>query len=119
MTSVPLIDIIGAAGAALTTLCWLPQALKVIREKRDARAVAAGDRGVHRRRRALADLRPCHRRLAGKEAPPIRPAESEAAATSPAWHTIPVDSGEAAPTCLRSTSKSSVTGCGSAMATGL
>ena len=28
-----LIDVIGAAGAALTTLCWLPQALKVIREK--------------------------------------------------------------------------------------
>ena len=28
-----LIDLIGAAGAALTTLCWLPQALKVIREK--------------------------------------------------------------------------------------
>lgn len=27
------IDLIGAAGAALTTLCWLPQALKVIREK--------------------------------------------------------------------------------------
>ncbi len=29
----PLIDVIGATGAALTTLCWLPQALKVIREK--------------------------------------------------------------------------------------
>lgn len=28
-----LIDIIGASGAALTTLCWLPQALKVVREK--------------------------------------------------------------------------------------
>jgi MtN3 and saliva related transmembrane protein len=28
-----LIDIIGMAGAALTTLCWLPQAAKVIREK--------------------------------------------------------------------------------------
>jgi MtN3 and saliva related transmembrane protein len=28
-----LIDIIGAAGATLTTICWLPQALKVIREK--------------------------------------------------------------------------------------
>ena len=27
------IDAIGAVGAALTTLCWLPQALKVIREK--------------------------------------------------------------------------------------
>ena len=29
----PLIDAIGATGAALTTLCWLPQAMKVIREK--------------------------------------------------------------------------------------
>ena len=33
MLIVPHIDIIGAAGALLTTLCWLPQALKVIREK--------------------------------------------------------------------------------------
>ena len=33
MPTVPLIDIIGASGAALTTLCWLPQALKVVREK--------------------------------------------------------------------------------------
>jgi MtN3 and saliva related transmembrane protein len=28
-----LIDIVGALGAVLTTLCWLPQALKVMREK--------------------------------------------------------------------------------------
>lgn len=28
-----LIDLVGIAGAALTTLCWLPQALKVMREK--------------------------------------------------------------------------------------
>ncbi len=28
-----LIDIIGATGATLTTVCWLPQAMKVIREK--------------------------------------------------------------------------------------
>ena len=33
MPTIPLIDVIGAAGAILTTLCWLPQALKVIREK--------------------------------------------------------------------------------------
>ena len=33
MSAAPVIDIIGASGAALTTLCWLPQALKVIREK--------------------------------------------------------------------------------------
>lgn len=31
--SFPLIEVIGATGATLTTLCWLPQALKVIREK--------------------------------------------------------------------------------------
>lgn len=35
----PLIDVIGASGAALTTLCWLPQALKVIRDK-EARALS-------------------------------------------------------------------------------
>lgn len=34
-----LVDIAGAAGAALTTLCWLPQALKVIRDK-DTRALS-------------------------------------------------------------------------------
>jgi MtN3 and saliva related transmembrane protein len=28
-----LIDIVGATGATLTTLCWLPQAVKVIRDK--------------------------------------------------------------------------------------
>jgi len=33
MPIIPLIDIVGATGAALTTLCWLPQTLKVIREK--------------------------------------------------------------------------------------
>jgi MtN3 and saliva related transmembrane protein len=33
MAIIPLVDVIGAAGAALTTLCWLPQARKVIREK--------------------------------------------------------------------------------------
>ena len=33
MTATWLIDFIGAAGAMLTTLCWLPQALKIIREK--------------------------------------------------------------------------------------
>jgi MtN3 and saliva related transmembrane protein len=33
MPLVPLIDVVGASGATLTTLCWLPQALKVIREK--------------------------------------------------------------------------------------
>jgi MtN3 and saliva related transmembrane protein len=34
-----LIDIAGAAGAVLTTLCWLPQALKVMRDK-DTRALS-------------------------------------------------------------------------------
>ena len=28
-----LIDSIGATGAALTTLCWLPQAVKILRDK--------------------------------------------------------------------------------------
>jgi len=28
-----LIDLAGIVGAALTTLCWLPQALKLVREK--------------------------------------------------------------------------------------
>lgn len=35
----PLIDLAGVAGAACTTLCWLPQALKVVREK-DTRALS-------------------------------------------------------------------------------
>ena len=39
MPTIPLIDVIGATGAALTTLCWLPQALKVMREK-DTRALS-------------------------------------------------------------------------------
>ncbi|HZQ11641.1 MAG TPA: SemiSWEET transporter [Pseudolabrys sp.] len=33
MTLTHLIDLIGLAGAALTTLCWLPQALKTVRDK--------------------------------------------------------------------------------------
>jgi MtN3 and saliva related transmembrane protein len=33
------VDIIGVAGAMLTTLCWLPQALKIMRE-RQARALS-------------------------------------------------------------------------------
>jgi len=39
MPSLPLIDVIGMAGAVLTTLCWLPQAFKVIRE-RETRALS-------------------------------------------------------------------------------
>ena len=39
VTTIPLIDVIGAAGAALTTLCWLPQAFKAIRE-RETRALS-------------------------------------------------------------------------------
>ena len=34
-----LIDSVGTVGAVLTTLCWLPQALKTIRE-RDTRAIS-------------------------------------------------------------------------------
>jgi MtN3 and saliva related transmembrane protein len=33
MPGFPLIDVVGGTVAMLTTLCWLPQALKVIREK--------------------------------------------------------------------------------------
>jgi len=39
MLNVPLIELIGVTGAALTTLCWLPQGLKVIRE-RETRALS-------------------------------------------------------------------------------
>jgi len=39
MPTIPLINVIGAGGAVLTTLCWLPQALKVMREK-DTRALS-------------------------------------------------------------------------------
>jgi MtN3 and saliva related transmembrane protein len=34
-----IIDAIGITGAALTTLCWLPQATKIMRE-RDTRAIS-------------------------------------------------------------------------------
>jgi MtN3 and saliva related transmembrane protein len=39
MPSLPLIDTVGASGAVLTTLCWLPQALKILREK-ETRAIS-------------------------------------------------------------------------------
>jgi MtN3 and saliva related transmembrane protein len=34
-----VVDAVGAAGAALTTLCWVPQAMKIIRE-RETRAIS-------------------------------------------------------------------------------
>jgi len=34
-----VVDAIGATGAALTTVCWVPQAVKIIRE-RDTRAIS-------------------------------------------------------------------------------
>jgi MtN3 and saliva related transmembrane protein len=34
-----LIDAIGATGAVLTTVCWLPQAVQILRE-RDTRAIS-------------------------------------------------------------------------------
>jgi MtN3 and saliva related transmembrane protein len=34
-----LVDTIGAAGAVLTTLCWVPQAVKIIRDK-ETRAIS-------------------------------------------------------------------------------
>ena len=35
------IDLLGAVGATLTTLCWLPQAAKIIRD-RETRAISLG-----------------------------------------------------------------------------
>ena len=35
----PVVDLIGNAGAILTTVCWLPQAIKIIRE-RETRALS-------------------------------------------------------------------------------
>ena len=34
-----LIDVVGVTGATLTTLCWLPQAVKIIRD-RDTHAIS-------------------------------------------------------------------------------
>jgi MtN3 and saliva related transmembrane protein len=34
-----MVDTIGAAGAVLTTVCWLPQAIKLIRDK-ETRAIS-------------------------------------------------------------------------------
>jgi MtN3 and saliva related transmembrane protein len=39
MPNTPLIDAIGVSAAILTTLCWLPQALKVFRDK-ETRAIS-------------------------------------------------------------------------------
>lgn len=36
---VTLVDAIGAIAATLTTLCWLPQAIKIIRDK-DTKAIS-------------------------------------------------------------------------------
>jgi MtN3 and saliva related transmembrane protein len=35
----PVVDLIGNAGAILTTVCWLPQAIKIIRD-RETRALS-------------------------------------------------------------------------------
>jgi MtN3 and saliva related transmembrane protein len=37
--TLPLVTAIGTAGAVLTTLCWVPQAIKIIRE-RETRAIS-------------------------------------------------------------------------------
>jgi MtN3 and saliva related transmembrane protein len=39
MMSSVLVNTIGASAAALTTVCWVPQAVKIIRE-RDTRAIS-------------------------------------------------------------------------------
>ncbi len=45
MPIVPLIDVVGATGAMLTTLCWLPQARKIMREK-ETRALSLSATGA-------------------------------------------------------------------------
>lgn len=37
--ALPLVQAIGSAGAVLTTLCWVPQAIKIMRD-RDTRAIS-------------------------------------------------------------------------------
>ena len=39
MMASAVVDAVGAAGAVLTTLCWVPQAIKIIRE-RETRAIS-------------------------------------------------------------------------------
>jgi MtN3 and saliva related transmembrane protein len=39
MLTPQIVDAIGASGAVLTTLCWVPQTAKIIRE-REARAIS-------------------------------------------------------------------------------
>ena len=39
MMAPAVVDAVGAAGAALTTLCWVPQAVKIIRD-RETRAIS-------------------------------------------------------------------------------
>ncbi len=39
MLKTPLLDAVGTSAAILTTLCWLPQAIKVFRDK-DTRAIS-------------------------------------------------------------------------------
>jgi MtN3 and saliva related transmembrane protein len=39
MMASAVVDAIGATGAVLTTLCWVPQAVKIIRE-RETRAIS-------------------------------------------------------------------------------
>jgi MtN3 and saliva related transmembrane protein len=45
MTSTWLTDLAGATGAILTTLCWLPQVLKIVREK-ETRALSLPATGM-------------------------------------------------------------------------
>ena len=39
MMTPALVDAVGATGAVLTTVCWVPQAIKIIRE-RETRAIS-------------------------------------------------------------------------------
>ena len=50
-----VVDVIGASGALLTTVCWVPQAVKIIRD-RETRAISLSGTMLHARRSALAGL---------------------------------------------------------------
>jgi MtN3 and saliva related transmembrane protein len=41
-----LLDLIGLAGAVLTTLCWLPQVMKAVRDKETRALSLSAPRGL-------------------------------------------------------------------------
>jgi len=53
-----LVDTIGMAGAVLTTACWLPQAIKIVRSRNSAAISLTGTLAFTIGDRVLADLWP-------------------------------------------------------------